>query len=159
VTAAGPVLAGPALAEALAAVHAAITEVPGWEPWGQAAIAKQLILPGVFGLLHPAGGMVLARVAADEAEILTLAVHPAAQRRGVGSALLRAATAEAAGRGARAMFLEVAAANGPACRLYAAHGFVVAGRRRTYYADGEDALVMRALLPEAPVSRGGSVLR
>ena len=51
----------------------------------------QLELPATFGLIHPLGGMILGRVAADEAEILTLAVAPAQRRRGIGSALLRAA--------------------------------------------------------------------
>ena len=58
------------------------------EAWSAAAIAAQLALPGTFGLIDPAGGMVLARVAADEAEILALAVAPPARRQGRGAALL-----------------------------------------------------------------------
>ena len=66
--------AGPAEAAALAAIHHAA--FPPGERWGADAMALQLALPGVFALLHPQGGMVMARLAADEAEILTLAVHP-----------------------------------------------------------------------------------
>ncbi len=138
------IAATPAAAETLAALHAAA--FPPEEAWDAAAFAAQLALPGVFARLHPDGGLVLARVAGDEAEILTLAVVPAARRAGLGRALLAAAAAEAASRGARAMFLEVAAANHAARALYAAGGFVPVGRRRRYYADGQDALVLRAAL-------------
>ena len=96
--------------------------------------------------------MILARVAADEAEILTLAVDPGQRRRGLGSALLRAAMDRAAGLGAMSMFLEVAVTNHAARALYAAHGFIEAGLRRRYYSDGTDALVLRSTL-----SRRGDV--
>jgi ribosomal-protein-alanine N-acetyltransferase len=99
-----------------------------------------------FGLLHSAGGMILARVAADEAEILTLAVAPEQRRGGVGSALLSAAMDRAAERGAVRMFLEVAVTNDAARALYSAHGFTEAGLRRQYYTDGTDALILRSTL-------------
>src|SRR6204780_3077030 len=92
--------------------------------------------PSSFGFSHPAGGMILARVAADEAEILTIAVDPGRRGRGLGSALLRAAMARAAALGAGAMFLEVAVSNAAARALYARHGFAEAGLRRQYYSDG-----------------------
>ena len=44
------------------------------------------------------------------------------------------------------VFLEVAAANGPAGLLYEGAGFVRCGVRRRYYADGGDALVLRLSL-------------
>ena len=113
-------------------------------------MALQLGLPGAFGLLDARGGMVLARVAADEAEILTIAVLPEARRRGLGRALLEATATEAAARGAVALFLEVSAENVPARALYAGHGFVPVGQRRGYYADGADALVMRRELIVLP---------
>jgi ribosomal-protein-alanine N-acetyltransferase len=53
---------------------------------------------------------------------------------------------EAGRRGAGALFLEVAGANAAARALYARMGFRDVGRRRRYYADGTDALVMRAAL-------------
>ena len=85
-------------------------------------------------------------MAADEAEILTIAVAPAAHRQGIGAALLAAAMAQAALRGAAAMFLEVAEGNAAARALYAAAGFRQSGRRRRYYPDGADALVLRRSL-------------
>ncbi len=106
-------------------------------------MATLLAMPGCTGLIHPVGGLILLRTAADEAEILTLAVHPEARRRGVGHALL---TSGLALSDAAAVFLEVAAANLPALALYYAAGFSQCGLRRQYYADGGDALVLRRLL-------------
>lgn len=119
-------------------------------PWGAEAIAIQLGLPGYFGFVEDAGGMVLARTVAEEAEILTIAVIPEACRQGLGRILLGAAMAEATRRGACAMFLEVACTNHAARALYAAAGFAEVGRRGRYYADGADALVLRAPLSPPP---------
>ena len=115
----------------------------GRERWGADAIGLQLALPGAFGWIAPAGGMILARVAADEAEVLTLAVDPAVRRQGLGRALLEQAMVTARQRGAGALFLEVASGNGPGRALYAAAGFVTVGSRRGYYPCGGDALVLR----------------
>jgi [ribosomal protein S18]-alanine N-acetyltransferase len=145
--------AGPWDAGALAAIHAA--SFRGAEAWGSDAISLQLAPPGVFGLLHPAGGMVLGRVTEDQAEVLTLAVAPAARRRGIGPALLAAAMQEAAARGAVSLFLEVSGANDAARAIYARAGFADVGRRRRYYADGTDALVMRAALISPSAAEGG----
>jgi ribosomal-protein-alanine N-acetyltransferase len=100
-------------------------------------------LPGAFGLLDQRGGMLLGRTAADEAEVLTFGVVPAARRQGIGTCLLQAAKVLAAARGCGAIFLEVATSNAVALALYRREGFVEVGRRRRYYADGSDALVMR----------------
>jgi [ribosomal protein S18]-alanine N-acetyltransferase len=102
-----------------------------------------LAMPGAFGLWLEGAGLILARVAAEEAEILTLAVAPAARRQGQGVALLAGAMTVARIRGAEAMFLEVAAGNAAALALYGGFGFTEVGRRRRYYPDGSDALVLR----------------
>lgn len=133
--------AGVADTPALAALHAAA--FPPGEAWGSDAIALMLAMPGAFGLWREVEGFVLARAAAGEAEILTLAVVPAARRRRVGAALLAGAMAAAHARGAEAMFLEVAEGNAAARALYRGFGFAEVGRRRRYYPDGSDALVLR----------------
>ena len=133
--------AGSAHAAALAAIHA--EAFSGDAAWGPDAMALQLALPGTFALIAPEGGMALARATAGEAEILTFAVVPAARRRGLGTALLAALRREAACRGAGTLFLEVSSRNGAARGLYSAAGFVEIGRRRRYYPDGADALVLR----------------
>ena len=63
-------------------------------------------------------GFVLSRLAADEAEILTIAVEPALRGRGVGRALLSENLRQAANAGAKSMFLEVDQDNAPALALY-----------------------------------------
>ena len=128
-------------APALAEIHR--QAFPPDEAWSEAALAVQLQAPGGFGLVAPAGGFALARVIVDEAELLTLAVLPGMRRQGVGSALVRAVAAEAAGRGAAHLFLEVSERNCAARALYAAVGFTQVGRRRRYYPDGSDALLLR----------------
>jgi ribosomal-protein-alanine N-acetyltransferase len=136
--------AGPAHCFVLAAIHQAA--FPGGESWSEAMLAAQLGQPGVFALLDEAGGMILVRVAADEAEILTLAVAPEARRAGIGRALLDAACTAARAGGAARLFLEVAASNLAAQALYRGRGFAQIGRRHRYYADGTDALMMSLAL-------------
>ena len=135
---------------AMAAIHATAFEAK--QRWGADAMALQLGLPGAFGLMAGPDGFVLARVAADEAEILTLAVVPSARRHGLARHLLQAAIARAAQLGAVAMLLEVAEANTAARALYAGLGFTQVGLRRGYYAQGLDALVLRLDLPPAKAS-------
>lgn len=140
--------AGAEAADVLSAVHAGgIGEAgPGWSA---AAFASLLRLPGRLAIVAARDaapcGMLLAGLAADEAEVLTLAVLPAARRQGVGAALLRRAGERAAARGARRIFLEVAEDNAAAHALYASAGFVEVGRRKGYYArpaGAADALVL-----------------
>jgi ribosomal-protein-alanine N-acetyltransferase len=92
-------------------------------------------------------GFVLTRVAADEAEILTIAVDGALRRRGVGRALLADHMSRLPRLGARTLFLEVERENAAAIALYASFGFCEVGRRRGYYrkSDGTaaTALVLR----------------
>lgn len=122
---------------ALAALHA--SSFP--KPWDAAAITALLEGPGVFAF-RSEDGFVLARVAGDEAEILTLAVTPAARGKGLGRALLIAAANRSQKLGATSMFLEVGTDNPAALALYAGLGFAKVGMRKGYY-DGTDALVLR----------------
>ena len=120
------------------AIHAAAFS-PG-ERWDDAAMAELLAMPGVFGFVDERGGFILLRSAGGEAEILSLAVHPAARRRGLGRALLDGGLAATAGL---PMFLEVATDNAAARALYGSAGFSECGRRRSYYGAGRDAVVLR----------------
>lgn len=88
-------------------------------------------------------GFLLGRIVGDEAELLTLAVAPEARGQGEGRALVRRFLEDCSVRGAAAVFLEVAADNAAAIRLYRATGWSQVGQRRNYYAPGLDALVMR----------------
>jgi ribosomal-protein-alanine N-acetyltransferase len=129
----------------LAALHAASFA----QSWDAASITALLATPGAFAF-HHGDGFVLARVAGDEAEILTLAVRPEKRGQGMGRALLQAAIARAQELGAQSVFLEVGADNPSALALYAGLGFAKVGTRKGYYASasgGSDALVLRLPLP------------
>lgn len=132
-------------AAALAELHASCFAAP----WSESEFAALLGQPGVVALAE-ADGFILIRIAADEAEILTLAVQPAARRRGLGRRLVESGARAACAGGADRLFLEVAEDNAAARALYAAAGFVEAGRRRAYYPRPEglaaDALILARAL-------------
>ncbi len=118
--------------------------------WREDEFADLLEGEGIYGFLAKdaeAAGVILCRVAAGEVEVLTVGVTPAARRRGVAQALMRAGLAAAREAGAAEAFLEVAVDNDGAIALYAALGFRKAGLRKSYYDRGPagftDALVMR----------------
>ena len=130
----------------LAAMHSSAFE----DPWGAAEIGALLDGPGGFALIaEEASGFILCRAVGGEAEILTLAVEPAARRRGLATALVEAAAKIAGDKGAEALFLEVAEDNTAAIALYQSARFTWAGRRPGYYRradEATDALVMRRWL-------------
>ena len=126
----------------LAALHAACFP----DPWDAAAISALLVKPGTFAFAHE-DGFVLARAVADEAEILTLAVHPYKRGKGLGRALLQATISKVRSMGAKSVFLEVGVENPAARALYARLGFTKVGARKGYY-NGGDALVLRLPLPD-----------
>jgi ribosomal-protein-alanine N-acetyltransferase len=117
--------------------------------WSAADIAELLDGPGAFAIAEDQG-FVLARAIAGEAEIITLAVAPAARRQGLATRLMEQAVVRAIALQAEALFLEVAEDNHAALRLYAGLGFEIAGRRVGYYRRDDalpvDALVMRLSL-------------
>ena len=123
-------------APACAALHAA-SFAHGWSAGEIERLTAADNITGDGALDAPARaliGFVLSRRAADEAEILTIAVAARARRGGVGRALLARHIARLAAEGARALFLEVEAGNAPALALYRAYDFSEVGRRENYYA-------------------------
>jgi ribosomal-protein-alanine N-acetyltransferase len=127
--------AGPECAHQIASLHAELFS-PAWDA---TAIAELLGHSGSMALLAKAGpqheptGFAIARRAADEAEILSVGVAARCQRRAVGARLLSGLCELAATHGVRKLFLEVAADNEAALRLYHAQGFSEIGRRKGYY--------------------------
>jgi len=139
--------------DALAVLHAQAFD----QPWDAAALTSLLAGSGVFAFAAPSG-FVMARAAGGEAEILTLAVIPAARGRGLGRDLMQAAAAHAVILGAQTLLLEVGTDNPAALALYNGLGFKRAGQRKGYYDSysqdgtaqmGRDALVLKAALPLA----------
>lgn len=98
-------------------------------------------------------GLILSRLASDEAEVLTVAVDPLHRRRGIGSSLLARHLADLTTAGVSRLFLEVDSENLAALGLYARLGFRRVGERKNYYRAPEagHALVLRVdLQPNAP---------
>jgi ribosomal-protein-alanine N-acetyltransferase len=85
----------------------------------------------------------------DAADVMTIAVAPRAQGRGVGRLILLELEQRAAARGAGHVILEVRADNPAGRGLYERGGYAVLSTRRRYYQPGDvDALVMRKSLQE-----------
>ena len=130
--------AGPEDAAQLADLHAASFD----RPWTEDTLRELLAAPGALALcadgvgtmVGGGEGFILVRRVLDEAEVLTLAVHPAGRRQGGGRALVEAVADLLALAGVVELRLEVAVDNVPARALYAAAGFEPTGRRRGYYA-------------------------
>lgn len=88
-------------------------------------------------------GFILSRLAASEAEILSIAIAPNRRGRGLARPLLDMNLRRLAGLGARTVFLEVDEHNAAARALYRRAGFADVGRRPSYYQSGATALVLR----------------
>lgn len=127
----------------MAALHAACFTTP--RPWSAQEFEAVLVDALCFALIE-SQGFLIGRAVAGEAEILTLAVDPAARRKGLGGTLVDRFLAEARIRNAASAFLEVSAQNQAAFLLYAKAGFAEVGRRKRYYAQPHgapvDALVL-----------------
>jgi len=114
-------------------------------------MAELLASPGIAGLLLEVdggdAGLAICRVVADEAELITIAVRPAYRRRGAARHLLTATIDLVRSAGARSLFLEVAADNPGALKLYELSSFCAVGSRPAYFRRGDgpaaEALVMR----------------
>ncbi|MDO9379531.1 MAG: GNAT family N-acetyltransferase [Nocardioidaceae bacterium] len=120
----------------------------GAEGWSEAAVRAEL--DGVPDTRHvllwlargEVAGWADLMVVGDVAEVMRLAVLPSGRGAGAGRALLRGLLDEARRRGSERVLLEVADDNVAALALYRGEGFVDLSRRRAYYADGRDALVL-----------------
>lgn len=82
----------------------------------------------------------------EEAELYFIYVDPHCRGQGIGAALLGHWLNLLGNVGVKKAFLEVRASNLSAQSLYQRHGFVLVGRRSSYYRDGEDALVYERTL-------------
>ena len=134
-------------AAALSALHRASFH-RGWsEGEFQQMLAERNTLAHRVRIGGQTVGFIISRIAADEAEILSVAVAAKYRGRGLSHDLLRTHLGYLAGFGLKTVFLEVEENNAPARALYERAGFQTVGRRERYYkdADGEhlNALVMK----------------
>jgi ribosomal-protein-alanine N-acetyltransferase len=134
-------------AAALAALHGAAFR----RGWSEDELERLLVDKHVIAHRAMVGrtlaGFIISRLAAGEAEILSVAVAPARRGRGLAKKLLDLHLRRLAGLGATAVFLEVDEDNAPARRLYDRARFRDVGRRPAYYSRGTqppaNALVLR----------------
>jgi ribosomal-protein-alanine N-acetyltransferase len=114
--------------------------------WIAAETSTDTALAGTFILVsespHEITGFLMARQAADEAEILNLAVRRSHRRTGVASALFLAALEQLRARKATRLFLEVRESNAPAIAFYQKHGFRQVGTRPGYYRQPDEAALV-----------------
>jgi [ribosomal protein S18]-alanine N-acetyltransferase len=126
---------------------AALHAVSFQRGWGEDEVHRLLIEGNVVAHRVTVGrafaGFILSRLAAGEAEILSIAIAPDWRGRGFARPLLDLHIRRLAGLGTRAIFLEVDEHNAPANGLYRNAGFYEVGRRRGYYDGGATALVLR----------------
>jgi [ribosomal protein S18]-alanine N-acetyltransferase len=132
--------------------------------WSERAFAREAEAAGssLVVLRAPRAGdrafvvaaYVASRVAADEMELLSLAVRPEWRRLGLGRWLVNLALSMAMRRGALKAFLEVRAGNEAARQLYGLLGFQEADRRPRYYREPvDDAILLTRALPTQCVRR------
>jgi len=138
----------PADLKAVAAVERAAYQYP----WSL-GIFRDCLLAGYYCLVFDVAGAVtgygIMSIAAGEAHLLNLCVHPAAQRLGYGRRLLNTLLLKASDAQADKVFLEVRPSNEIALRLYRSAGFEQIGVRPAYYQaehGREDAVILAASL-------------
>lgn len=116
-------------------------------PWSRRHFLDELASPLSFPLVARAvdGGVmgyVCPMQVLDEGTILNVAVGPGYRGRGIGRMLMKAVLNEFRTRKASFVALEVRPTNRAALTLYQSVGFVATGRRKAYYENGEDAVLM-----------------
>lgn len=128
------------------------------DPWVRDALEQELLPDRLrLPLVAESGGRIVGYLMAwkiiDQLHILNIATDPECRRQGVGTALLKAATAKAVRMRMLEITLEVRESNDEARGFYLRHGFVARGRRPGYYVDnGEDAIIMTCPVRGFPIS-------
>lgn len=120
------------------------------DPWTERMLFDALKTSYMWNVLAEEGGQVCGYgcliVVFEDAEIANIAVDIPYRGKGIGEKLLSAMHEKAKTLGARQSLLEVRVSNAPAIGLYEKLGYERYGIRKNYYADGEDAFVMKMQL-------------
>lgn len=115
---------------ALAALDEAVFDPPYQLASGE--LIEYMVTSGYFVVAEEDGhlaGYACADVIGEEGQIIRVAVHPAARRRGIGGALLNAALTYCRDQQARLVMVNTQDSNQVALQLYASVGFRRVGRR------------------------------
>ncbi len=120
------------------------------DPWTEQMLADTLKLPVYHGFLVEEQGEILGYasliVVCEDAEVGNIAVDLPFRGKGISKLLMDAMHERAKSLGATHCFLEVRVSNSVAISLYEKYGYEKFGIRSKYYADGEDAFVMKKSL-------------
>lgn len=116
-------------------------------PWTRGHFIAELNSPYSFPMVAVdsqgcVAGYVCPMLIIDEGHILNLAVHPDYRGKGIGGLLVQKVLDECRMQDAEFVSLEVRTSNSTALALYRSFGFVETGRRKAYYENGEDAILM-----------------
>ncbi len=127
--------ASPERVDDIAKLHARLFD----PPWDRESIADLVEHPAAAAFIAQVrepkalAGFVIGQIAADEAEILSIGVAPEWQRRGIASQMVDGLVRAARRAEVKRLFLEVAADNAAAIKLYKGFGFEAVGNRKAYY--------------------------
>ena len=125
----------------------------GVDAWSLPSVVAELSGDDRFAVVAVSGdellGYAMTMRTDDVVDLQRVGVHPSHRRQSVAHSLLAAVLGRAAADGAHRMVLEVSSTNNSAIAFYAEEGFVEIDRRRRYYRDGSDALVLRRPLGRA----------
>ena len=138
----------------VSAAHSILEESPEASIWPREALLESASLGNAWAaeLNGRVAGILIGRVAADEFEILNLAVGKGCRRRGVASQLVNSALEGSRAAGARQAYLEVRASNEGGIAFYARMGFRACGRRPNYYRNPVEDAVLLVLGAEETIS-------
>ena len=147
----------PARVEDTPAVRRLEQQLFGVDAWSAALVSSALTGPGRHAVVveeqETVIGYAVTATVGDVVDLERIGVDPGHRRHGVGGRLLAGVLPEAGE--ARRMLCEVSAANTDALRFYADAGFAEIDRRRRYYRDGSDALVLQRHLDTSGGRRHG----
>lgn len=123
-------------------------------PWTRDHFVAELNSPRSYPLVvrtadDIVAGYICPMLVLDEGEILDVAVRHDCRGMGVGRALVVRAIRDLKERGARVICLEVRVSNYAALALYQRLGFRETGRRKGYYENGEDAILMEYTIDDS----------
>ena len=138
----------PVILSQLSEMHKICFGLPHKKRWSPSVFSSLLKTPGTIGLTAvdlsgEALGFIIARIAVNEGELITLCVLPSARRERVATELLR--EFKLLLKPHNRIFLEVSVDNMPAQKLYQSLGFSEVGRRKGYYktnSGNSDALIL-----------------
>ncbi len=125
----------------------ALQNTLGFQKWNEKQFISELRASYALCLVdEEAGtfaGYAIFHLMGSDSELLTIAVDPKFQRKGIASSLLHEGLDKLNRENGDHCFLEVRQGNNHARSLYEKHGFLAYSQRERYYDDGETAILYK----------------